>query len=779
MDNLKIKRIPDSWKAKWIWKDYEIQTNDFAYFRKEFEVENDIKSAKVYVSAHNHFKLFINGVKVSGYVTPAPSHPSKSKYYLCYDVTGHIKTGGNVFGAVAHYLGGGGQNYVNGLPGFILQCHITYMCGMGKIIFTDDTWETMSDSPYRSNTEFQQNRKLSAIEDFDARKDQAGWSSSDFIDIHWRHACLSKINGEGWLLKPQKVPEGKIHEVIVPVTVGIQEKGTQVFDAGKIVTGWARLELYGVCGRKIMLRYSEDMDSSGRVKHNVCNEKSDNYFDLYTMCGNGVEIWEPSFSYKAFRYVEVTGYPEIIQPENLMIISVGTGINYQGFFNSSNHLINDIYRACIQTQKNNVTGQMVDCPHREQAQYLADSDLQAESFIYNFTDYSVLEKVLLDFKDAQKEDGSFPFVFPTNIDNPAFDIRIPEWDLHFITMLWKLYFMYDNVGILIECYESAKRTLNYYLGLRDTTGLVLKTQTLNLLKGCTRDWNISDWPYPNIDNSGKYLTVQNCLVYHATCTMSRIAQLLCKDKDIALFDKIAGELRVSILQHLYRPDKGTFVDSYHLKQNRERVDTENSCSGTTTEQTHQGTNVIAFQFGLVPEKDRSAVLESITAEGFGCSTLLTLNLLQLLFENGKGKEAYKLLNSKSHPGWGYMITKGYKTIWEGFDDKESHSHAWNAYPARIFMEYLVGIKAAAPGFKKIDIRPYIPEDMSYAEANVPTVMGNVYARWDVEGEYLTVKVEIPAGTSANIFVDDKSFSVKAGENESGKYTFIVKRKETY
>jgi len=794
MDYLEIEQVPDNWKAKWIWKDCEIRVNDFACFRKEFEVENDIRSTRVYVSAHNHFKLFINGVEVSGYVTPAPTHPEKSKYYLCYDITRQMKTGRNAFGAVAHFLGGGGQNYVNGLPGFILQCHITYMCGMEKIILTDETWKALGDTPYRNNTEFQQSREISAIEDYDARKDEEGWFECGFDDAHWGSACLSSVNDDSWVLKPQQIPEGKVYEVIMPMAVGIQEKGMQVFDAGKIVTGWARLELSGVEGIKIMLRYSEDMDASGRVRHNVCNEKSENYFDLYTMRGRGIETWEPNFSYKAFRYVEVTGYPEVIRSENLKIVSAGTGLSYRGFFNSSNQLLNDIYHACIQTQKNNVTGQMVDCPHREQAQYLADSDLQAETFIYNFTDFSVLEKVLLDFKDAQKEDGTFPFVFPTNVDNPAFDIRIPEWDLHYVTMLWKLYFMYDNMDILSKCYETAKSAINYYLGLRDATGLVLKTQTMDLTNGGTRNWNISDWPYPNIDHSGKYLTIESCLVFHTACIMSRIAHLLGRDEDSALFDKKAGELKESILQHLYRPDKKAFADSYHSEQCCKRTNAEKSCKGTNTEQicketdaeqtckgsdaeqSHQGTNTVACQFGLVPEKDRPAVLESIAADGFGCSTLLTLNLLQLLFENGKGKEAYSLLNSTSSPGWGYMIKKGYKTIWEGFKDIESHSHAWNAYPARIFMEYLVGIKAAAPGFKKIDIRPYIPEDMTYAEARVPTVMGDIYARWDVDGEYLTMKVEIPAGTSARIFVNDKSFSVKAGEHEAAKCTFIVEMK---
>jgi alpha-L-rhamnosidase len=738
------------WKAKWIWKDAALRVNDFVFFRREYEIIKPLQSARVYVSAHNHFELFVNGTKASGYVTPAPTHPKKSKYFVCYDIGKLLKSGMNVFGATAHFIGGGGQNYVNGLPGFILQCRIGFEDGSEEIWITDESWKVQGETPFRNGTAFQQNRKMSAIEDYYARKED-DWLKYGYDDSHWGKACLSGINKEDWVLKPQSIPEGKVHEVICPTPVGTQETGLQVFDAGKIVTGWPRLDLPGVEGVRITMRYSEDLDGAGRVKHNVCNEKSENYYDTYTMKGAAKEAWEPCFSYKAFRYVEVTGYPERISPENMRIVSAGTGLTYAGFFNSSNVLLNDIYHACIQTQKNNVVGQMVDCPHREQAQYLADSDLQAETFIYNFSDSSVLEKVLFDFKDAQNNDGSFPFVFPTNIHNPEFDIKIPEWDLHYVTMLWKTYFAYGNENILQQCYEPARNMIGYYLRLQDdTTGLLPKAE------GFPKGWNISDWPYPDIDETGEFLTVQNCLFYHVLGLMVRIASLLGFEDDGAKFVHHAAVLKESIIKNLYQPDKKRFADCYG------------------SEQGHQGTQVVAYQYGLVPEKDRDTVLEHIVESGFGCSTLLSLNLLQVLFENGKGREAYSLLNRTEQPGWGHMIAKGYKTIWEGFQDIESHSHAWNAYPARIFAEYLTGIKATAPGFKEIDIRPYIPSDMLYAEAKVPTIWGSVYVRWDLEGNDVTLKIRIPAGVVALVFLPVPDGDPKI-ISEMGEYVYKVIR----
>lgn len=734
----------NTWIAKWIWKDSKIQKNDFAYFRREFNIDKTVKRVVVHVSAHNHFELFINGTKVSGYVVPAPTNPVKSKYYLSYDIGSLITVGKNAFAASVHYIGGEGQNYVDGQPGFILQCEVNYEDGSIETLVTDESWKALKETPYRNNSEFQQSRRMSAIEDFDSRRELKGWKQCNFDDSLWYNAKLSVINEEQWVLKLQSIPEGAIHEILIPSPIGVSEKGVQVFDAGKIITGWPRLELKGIEGAAVRTRYSEDLDANGRVKHNVTNEKSENYYDQYTMKGEKLETWEPSFSYKAFRYIEVTGYPEFINPTEIKIVSAGTKLVQKGLFNCSNSLVNDIYTACVQTQKNNVVGQMVDCPHREQAQYLADSDLQAETFMYNFLEPSVLKKVLTDFKDAQFEDGRFPFVYPSNINNKDFDIKIPEWDFHFITLLWKIYNMYEDMDIIKNCYDAAKKAVNYYLGVRDkATGLIAKGI------GFPKEWNISDHPildeqpYVNIDHSGEFLTVENCLAYHSAKLMSNIASMLNNEQDKISFSTGAEELKESIVRHLYKKEERKFVDSFG------------------SDEIHQGTNVVAYQYEVVPEEDREAVLNYIVEQGFSCSTLLTLNLLQVLFENGKEHQAYNYLSRADFPSWGYMIEKGFKTIWEGFVDIYSHCHAWNAYPARLLVEYIVGIKSGAPGFKETHIKPYFPKGLSYAEGRVPSARGDIYAMWQLHDQYTNLEIKTPRDTTVKVFIPKAEVGLEA------------------
>lgn len=717
---------PEDWKGKWIWKKEAAGINEFYWFRKVFRLSEEPERAILRVTSHHHHKLYINGKRTGGEVTPVPSDPVQSKYYVTYDVTGQLLKGENTFCALAHFKGGSGQNYVDGLPGFLLQCDIRYRDGRVESIYTDTDWK-YSNTPYRNGVPYQQNRRLSAMEIYDARLEDQRIFETDFDDREWMSAAVIPVKERGWTLKPQRVPEGAAEEVICPIPCGVQQPGLQVFDSGRIVTGWVRLKLEGEAGTCVRLRYSEDMTKDGRVKHNVCNENSENYYDEYILKGGNPEIWEPSFSFKAFRYIEVSGFTEILDPEKVEVVEAHTRLEYRGDFHCSAELLNRIYRACINTQKNNVTGQMVDCPHREQAQYLADSDLQAETFSYNFANLEVLEKVLADFGDVQQDNGEFPFVFPSNYLHPDFSIKIPEWDLHYGTLLWKTYWLSGDNQLLERYYNCNRRMAEHYLQTLDRdTGLLPRTPY----------WHISDWPYPHVDQGGNCLTAMNCKFYHVLRLTAEMARITGRPEDTQRMTEQAESLGQAILRYLYHPGDRLFRDSL----------------GSPV--SSQGIQVLALQAGLVPPEDRRRVLEYIAARGLNCRTLLSLNLLQVLFENGYGQQAFEILNSSEFPGWGHMVARGWQTVWEGFDDMESHCHAWNAYPARLMQQYIAGIVCAAPGFAAIDIKPFLPEGLDAARAVVPTVRGDIHAGWSKRAEQLVIQLRIPAGSRAKLYIPE-------------------------
>jgi len=737
------------WEAAWIWRSRQVQVNDFSYFRKELLIDDQLESAQLYVSCHHYAQVYINGTKLGGYMTPAPTYPEKRKLYTAYDVSGLLQTGANCITADAHYLGGSSQNCVNGLPGFRLELHWTDTSGKRQKLKTDTSWLTLTDMPHQIGAPYQQNRRISAIEAYDARKWDPAWrlAGGDFSSIS-ASAQLALIDSEDWPMHLQSIPEGGIEEELTLVKVtaphdSSNEEKAQIFDAGRVVSGWPRIRLKGYEGVTIRLRYSENLNEYGRVGHNVANEGSEFYYDEYTMRGEGIEEWQPDFSYKAFRFVEITGYPEVIgAADGLTVCTARTDLHYAGGFRCSDELLNKLYEAAIRTQKNNMLGQLVDCPHREQAQYLADTDLQSELLIYNFAAVAMLEKTLSDFADAQLEDGTFPFVAPTSYEHPDFNIQIPEWDLHYATLLWRLYEASGDAELLAAYYEPMIRMVNYFIAIKDSnTGLV------PLDKG----WHISDWPYPSVEHEGQFLTVQQIKLLQALRISACVAGLLGKSADQEKFEQEARELLLSMNEHLFLSDLGAYKDS---------IDSTAA---------HQGVTAIALFADAVPHGWRESALNYVKNRGWECRTVLTLPLLRLLFENGCEAEAFALINRREYPGWGHMIEQGSLTLWEGWEDIESHSHAWNGYPARLLQEYVVGIRSAAPGFKKAVILPYLPETLDFAEATVWTVQGNLYARWEkAEGGRVVVTTNIPAGISAKLelTVGGRQYEVELKEGVS-------------
>src|SRR5262249_7844442 len=83
----------NDWTARYIW-DGTTNQNNFAYFRKTFSITQKPKLAKVFVTAHNDYILYVNGQLLGR--GPARCDPYYYGQYNAYDITPLLKTGTNV-----------------------------------------------------------------------------------------------------------------------------------------------------------------------------------------------------------------------------------------------------------------------------------------------------------------------------------------------------------------------------------------------------------------------------------------------------------------------------------------------------------------------------------------------------------------------------------------------------------------------------------------------------------------------------------------------------------
>lgn len=705
-------------KAKWIWKDDKYLKNSYGWFFKYIDLEEEIINSTINITGHNHFKLIVNGEIVSGLVTPAPSTVTKDKLYLTYDLNKYLKVGRNKIEVIVLYLGGSGQNYINAIPGFIAQGVIETKNNEIEII-SDDSFRVYNKTSYTDDMPFQQSRRITPVQYFDDR-----------VILNDKDSRAPTVLNGYPKYRKQEIPEGGIHRTIEP-TLLHEVDGVRVYDCGEIISGFVSIELKPKRDEEITIRYSEDLEGL-RVKHNVANEYSEHYKDIFVVKKDKETSLNADFTYKAFRYFEIEGSISKIKAK---AHKAGTAIDIVGSLSSkTNEEINQLFRMFKKTQKNNIQGLLVDCPHREQAQYLGDSALQAESIIYNVAQRkSLIEKVIADFAYAQYEDGTFPFVAPGSTGGEDFSLKIPEYDLYFVELIYERYLI-DLDNTIYSKYEANLiKLLDQYINKIDNRGLVRKD----------KEWHISDWPYPTVDQEGEYLAFENMLLYKSLNMFSKMTTS--KDKG-EYYSKIAEQLKNTIIKE--------------FKVNGLYKDCDNSKSY------HQGIQAYALSCGLFKDDEIEKVLTYISGLKMSSSVILGRTVLSTLFEYKKTDEALAYMFDYEK-GWGAILKTGSSTMWEGFDDIESHSHAWGMYPIRFMQEYLLGIKFDLKERDKIYINPQVTIRIKNLNGKILTERGLLEFEYNIIDNKVQFIYKIPDGL-LTIFNYKDNHMILSGTN-----TFIL------
>jgi alpha-L-rhamnosidase len=147
--------------------------------------------------------------------------------------------------------------------------------------------------------------------------------------------------------------------------------------------------------------------------------------------------------------------------------------------------------------------------------------------------------------------------------------------------------------------------------------------------------------------------------------------------------------------------------------------------------------------------------------GFLGTPLISLTLTDI----DRNDLAYMLLNRKAYPSWLYPVTMGATTIWERWDGQKPDStfqnpgmNSFNHYAYGAIGKWMyqvvagIGIDEQNPGYKHIIINPRPGGGLSSAKATHQSMYGEIASGWELEGEKLTMKVQIPANTSATIHI---------------------------
>jgi alpha-L-rhamnosidase len=178
--------------------------------------------------------------------------------------------------------------------------------------------------------------------------------------------------------------------------------------------------------------------------------------------------------------------------------------------------------------------------------------------------------------------------------------------------------------------------------------------------------------------------------------------------------------------------------------------------------------VLALSFGLMPEGLIPAAAKRLADDVsyFGHLTtgfLGTPLICQALTDHGYPEVAFRLLFNKRYPSWLYPVTMGATTIWERWDSvrpdgtfQTAGMNSFNHYAYGAVGNWLysgvAGLRPDAPGYKKILIKPYLNDRLSFVKAGFHSVYGDISSHWEQHPDEFILTVEIPVNTTALIFI---------------------------
>ncbi|KAF2104506.1 Six-hairpin glycosidase [Rhizodiscina lignyota] len=97
--------------------------------------------------------------------------------------------------------------------------------------------------------------------------------------------------------------------------------------------------------------------------------------------------------------------------------------------------------------------------------------------------------------------------------------------------------------------------------------------------------------------------------------------------------------------------------------------------------------------------------------------------------------------------WEYMNANGTP----GLDRYTSLSHPWGSAPSYVLPQYVLGLQATEPGWKKWTLRPFVWSfGLDWVKGKSETPYGSIVASWRVDGTRLEVIVSSPEETEGTI-----------------------------
>ncbi|HEX5808281.1 MAG TPA: glycoside hydrolase family 78 protein, partial [Anaerolineales bacterium] len=734
---------PQDWTARFVGPDWEedlTQAQPAPLLRREFDVRAGVQMARLYITALGVYEAQLNGKVVGDHVmSPGWTSYRHRLRYQTFDVTGLLQEGRNALGAMLGdgwlrsrlSFDGGHRNIFGDRLGVLAQLEITYADGTQERIVTDDApaWRAIT-GPIRATDIYDG-------ETYDARLERGNWSSPDYDDHGW-----TAVRTLDWDLSTLVAPVGppvRRIELVAPVSILTSPSGRTILDFGQNLVGRLRLSVRGPAGHTVTLRHAEVLENGELSTRPLRTAKA---IDRYILRGEGIETWEPRFTYHGFRFAEVENWPGELNPADIRAVVCHSDLERRGWFECSDPLINRLHENVLWSMRGNFFDIPTDCPQRDERLGWT-GDLQifspAASFLHDTSGF--LTSWLQDLAVEQRHyEGIVPPVVPNTINGPV--LGAAAWGDAAVIVPWVLYQRYRDRQILAAQFESMCAWVDW----------------VATIAGEDRLWDegfqFGDWldPATPPESPGDARTDPYLV---ATAYFARSAELVGQAAALLGFPEKETHY-LSLASEIRR----AFSREYVTPAGRLMNDTQTAYT-------------LALEFGLLPDPgqrghaaERLSALVRANGYHIGTGFVGTPLICDALCNAGDHAAAYRLLLQHECPSWLYPVTMGATTIWERWDSmlpdgsvNPGGMTSFNHYALGAVADWLHrivgGLAPAEPGYRRIAVRPRPGGGLSHASVRHLTPYGFAECAWKIDNGTIDINVVIPPNTTASITLPGK------------------------
>ena len=714
---------PGDWQAKWIRSPDAAAAAESKsksvpitspWMRKTFELDAKPQRARAYVNSMGYHELYVNGKKIGADVlSPAVSDFSKRSFYVAHDITPYLRKGRN---CLALWLGQGWHSSgVTGVaqPGPVVRAQFD-ICTDGKTarILTDETWKTRASSRSLLGKWYWNDF---GGERYDARLDDEKWNLAECDAADWQSVEIA--TPPATRTESQPCPPNRIGRRLPAVKCDEWGKGRwYVLDFGTNLSGWLRMRMPAMpAGQTVRIHYADAIYASAEPEDTPAGKlavtmsdklfeydggkaraQTHNHVDEFISAGRAGEEFCSKFNYHGFRYAIIEGLPAKPSLDDAEALLIESDLAQAGSFACSDELLNRIYQFNMWTLRClDLGGYLVDCPHRERVGY-GDGQVSIESCLMNFWMPNFYQKWLDDWLDAQDpKTGDIPHTAPHMPGGGG-----PGWGGAAAAMAWRTYLYYGDRRVLEKSYDSLRRYVDF-----------LESRCKdNILRTYGGKWDfIGDWVPPGhgMDSDDWELgraseIFNNCYRVYLWDLLEKTASALGREDETRRCRAKLDEIRPLIHKEFFDPARMTYV-----------------LDGQTY-------RCFPLYAGVAPDTQRKAVCKAlennivVQRKGHLDTGMLgTYFLIQYLQQADRNDLIYTIVAQKTYPGWGYMLDRGATTMWEQWNGYYSRIHSCFTSIGGWFNQGIAGIQPdpAAPGFKRVVIKPAIVGDLTWAKAH--------------------------------------------------------------